>query len=258
METSNLNLQLQSFFTEHKATWHCSPQRAPHFGGLWEAAVKSAKYHMKRVIGPHILTFEELETVFVQIQACLNSRPLIDQQSHNTDGVQPITPAHLLIGKSLVAYPERDIDPKATCRSRYLLCQQMVQSFWKRWTEEYLVLQQRRNKWTHSHPNLEPGDIVLMKDGTEFKTQWSLAKVTRTFPGDDGHVRVVEVKACKIQLPRTGPPITHQQMRVKQSTLRKPVSKLALLVKHEADPSSGGGCLVQNPGTNRTDPAVMQ
>ena len=258
METSNLNSQLQSFFTEHKATWHCSPQRAPHFGGLWEAAVKSAKYHMKRVIGPHILTFEELETVFVQIQACLNSRPLIDQQSHNTDGVQPITPAHLLIGKSLVAYPERDIDPKATCRSRYLLCQQMVQSFWKSWTEEYLVLLQRRNKWTHSHPNLEPGDIVLMKDGTEFKTQWSLAKVTRTFPGDDGHVRVVEVKACKIQLPRTGPPITHQQMRVKQSTLRRPVSKLALLVKHEADPSSGGGCLVQNPGTNRTDPAVMQ
>lgn len=33
---------------------------APHFGGLWEAGVKSFKHHLVRVLGDSHLTFEEL------------------------------------------------------------------------------------------------------------------------------------------------------------------------------------------------------
>ena len=45
------------------------PERAPHFGGLWETAVKSIKKH---IVGTVILTFEEMTTVLTQIEACLN------------------------------------------------------------------------------------------------------------------------------------------------------------------------------------------
>ena len=52
-----------------------SPQHSPHFGGLWEAAVKSTKRHLKRIVSGVKLTFEEMSTVLAQIEAVLNSRP---------------------------------------------------------------------------------------------------------------------------------------------------------------------------------------
>ncbi len=53
------------------------PERAPHFGSLWELAVKSMKVHLRRFVGNVKLTFEELTTVLAQVEACLNSRPLV-------------------------------------------------------------------------------------------------------------------------------------------------------------------------------------
>lgn len=32
--------------------WHFNPASAPHFGGLWEAGVKSAKYQERRQLVP--------------------------------------------------------------------------------------------------------------------------------------------------------------------------------------------------------------
>ncbi|GFX10496.1 integrase catalytic domain-containing protein [Trichonephila clavipes] len=51
------------------------PVRSPNFGGFWEAAIKSCKYHLKRVVNGINLTYEELLTVTVQIEGILNYRP---------------------------------------------------------------------------------------------------------------------------------------------------------------------------------------
>ena len=53
--------------------WRFNPRAAPHFGGIWEAAVKSAKFHLKRIVGDQVLTFVEYSTMLCRIEACLNS-----------------------------------------------------------------------------------------------------------------------------------------------------------------------------------------
>ena len=56
-------------------SWRFNLPGAPHFGGIWEAAVKSVKYRLKRIVGEAILTYEEFATFLCQVEACLNSRP---------------------------------------------------------------------------------------------------------------------------------------------------------------------------------------
>ena len=94
----------------HRIQWHASPERAPHFGGLWEAAVKSAKLHLIRVIGTQRLTYEEFNTILTQVEACLNSRPLVSITSPSIDGVDALTPAHFLLQRPAKAYPEELIE----------------------------------------------------------------------------------------------------------------------------------------------------
>ena len=128
--------------------WHFSPGRAPHFGGLWEAAVRSMKTLQRKTIGEHVLHWDELLTVLTSVEAVMNSRPIAIIDTPPMDGVNPLTPGHFFIGTPLCALPSvQEKQTNVTSLRRWNLVQRLKSQFWNRWRSDYLMLLNRRTKW---------------------------------------------------------------------------------------------------------------
>ena len=81
--------QLQHMTSSRGVTWHWNPPQGPHFGGVFESMIKSAKRAIYAVLKDADINDEELET-FIGVESLMNSRPLTtvsddpndDQYSH--------------------------------------------------------------------------------------------------------------------------------------------------------------------------------
>ena len=185
---------ISQFCAINKTEWCFIPERSPHFRGLWEAAVKSTKSHLRKVIGTTKLTFEELTTILTRVKACLNSRPLMPINAPDDDGIEPLTPGHFLISHPLCALSDRQINVHPISLLHcWSLCQNILNHFWKRWSAEYVSTLKKFKKWHFPMRNMTIGDVLIKEDGM-LPTRWSLGRVHKVHQGDDKIVRVVVVK----------------------------------------------------------------
>ncbi|XP_058464558.1 uncharacterized protein LOC131438498 [Malaya genurostris] len=142
--------QILDWCPENEIAWRFIPPRAPHFGGLWEAAIKSAKHHLLREIG--------------NVHMCLNSRPLTAIPSDPSD-LEALTPGHFLVGTNLQSVPETSLSEVPDNRlSHWQLTQERVQRIWARWYPEYLQQLQSRALKQIPAVAIEPGCVVVIKD----------------------------------------------------------------------------------------------
>ncbi|XP_025204443.1 uncharacterized protein LOC112601188 [Melanaphis sacchari] len=182
--------QLSSAFA---CSWNFNPPSAPHFGGLWEAAVRSTKLLLVRVVGNQILSYEEFTTILCRIESVLNSRPLTPS-SNDPNDLDCLTPGHFLVGRHLCAVPEPEISVSSTnLKNRWKFLHQVFQSFWRRWSNEYLHTLQTKGRWLVNQENLKLGELVIIKDNNSSPLVWRLGRIQELLPGSDGVVRVVKL-----------------------------------------------------------------
>ena len=207
------------------------------------------KRHLKRIMGTILFSFEELTTITCQVEACMNSRPLLPLTSHSQEGLMTLTASHFLLFKAPSSYPEDPRLPETpNLLKRWKQCQAVVQHFWLRWSREYLNTLQARTKWQTKKPNLQVDDVVILKEDKTFSCHWPLARIIQVYPGEDGLVRVARIQTA------TG-------------TYKRPVMKLALLLRAEniqeppMEPLPPGVCLGRiSPSTRQQgqDAAELQ
>jgi hypothetical protein len=142
--------------------------------------------------------FEEFSILITQIEACFNSRSLITL-SNEPDDSSYLSTGHFLIGAPLISLPEPDFT-NITMNSlfRWQRVQRFNQQLWKRWSSNYL-----KSKWRSQQPDLQPGMLVLLREDNLHPMSWRRAIISETFPGLDGHLRVVTVKGSSGKFKRT-------------------------------------------------------
>ena len=196
--------------------WKFNPPGASHMGGSWERMIRTVRQLLEGSISKRDLDDDALHTLFLEVEAMINSRPLTDV-SVDVNAELPLTPNHLLRVDPSIGLPPMLTDAADNyARQRYRIVQLVADEFWKRWVEEYPRTLFTRRKWNQRRDNIALDDIVLIMDHFLPRGQWPLGRVVKLYPDSLGVVRIVDVKAA------TG-------------VLKRPISKLCVIVKSNSD-----------------------
>lgn len=144
-------------------------------------------------LGTQTVTEEVLDTVLIEIEGILNSKPLGYVSSDLADP-DPVTPNLLLMGRRDASLPQAVYgDSDLIGRRRWRHSQILADHFWKRFIKDYLPILQTRQKWQRNKPNLTVSDVVMVMEPQLPRGLWTIGKVTRLFPSEDGRIRTVKV-----------------------------------------------------------------
>ena len=194
LDSQDFQDEIQSSVSKFGVTWKFSPPRSPHFGGLWEAMIKNIKSHLCKVTAGRVCTFEEILTLVTFIESILNSRPLC-KMSEDIDDFHFLSPAHFLVGHSLVTLPIPNFqDVPIGSLDRYQQLQLSLSNLWNFWSRDYLMSLQRLAKWKAPFSNLTLRQPVLVIEDSPIVNTWILGIIEEIHPGKDGLVRVVTVR----------------------------------------------------------------
>ena len=161
--------------------WTFNFKRAPWWGGYFERLVQSVKRCLKKILKNAKVTSEELQTVLVEIESTLNSRPLTFASSGEIEA--HLTPYHLLCGRRLLAMQDQEeieiSQPNAEeARGRVALLERQKDHFSIRWRNEYLLeLRNSHRLKTRDAENqtVPVGDVVIVHEHGLHRGLWKLA-----------------------------------------------------------------------------------
>ncbi len=225
MDQSNPGFKsVEKYLDTQSCTWVYNPPHVSHMGGAWERMIGIARHILDcMLLGQKMshLSYEVLTTLMAEVTAIMNARPLIAVSS-DPESLLILTPAMLLTCKtgSTPPPPSGSFEETHLIREGWKQVQSLADMFWNRWKRGYLKTLQLRHKWQGKRPNLQEGDIVLLKANQAKRNQWPTGLITKTFPGEDGLVWKVQVEIVKDGT---------------RKTFSRPVTEVVLLLSPKTD-----------------------
>ena len=193
--------EVKEFLRDRGIKWEFILPYAPWTGGFYERMVRTTKRCLKKVLKKNTLSFEELQTLLLEVETTVNNRPLTYVE--NESSIESLTPNHLIYGRSLpLWYHEINLpvakDEGSPKRFRYR--QKILRDFNSRWTKDYLGLLKERQKIkkTKEMRVAKLGDVVLIGDKTP-RLNWKIGRIIELIVSKDGVVRgaLVQVAGTK-------------------------------------------------------------
>ena len=113
-----------------------------------------------------------MQTLVVEVEAIVNSRPFTTEVMNDTTSLAPLSPVNLLTIKSRIVMPlpGNFTTPDRYSRKPWRRVQHLANEFWDRWRKEVLLTLQNREKWNNQKRNCQIGE--LMTYGL-----WSMARI---------------------------------------------------------------------------------
>ena len=197
---------INKFATRNGFKWNFNPPAASHFGGVWERMIRSIRKVLRGLLAEQhmrsVQNDENMQTLFCEIEAILNNRPLTPVNDDPAD-MGAITPMSMLTLKD-TGNPPFGIFRMGDCysRKRWRQVQWFADQFWKRWRKEFIPLLQEKQKWLTPHRNLSVNDLVLVADNDQPRNEWLLGRIVEIYPDKTGTIRSAKVKTQSTELVR--------------------------------------------------------
>ncbi|GFY51939.1 uncharacterized protein TNIN_299261 [Trichonephila inaurata madagascariensis] len=170
----------QNFIPKHGSELHRQGKdylekyhrKIPWWGGFYERLVRSVKESLLKILRKAQLSFEEMTTILIEIEAVLNLRPLSCVYEDN-DEPRTLTPMHFLnFGQNQPTYTVtfaeilENASTKSSCLKRKKYQQLLLKQLWHRWKKQYLLDLRTAHsvKNPKTHPELKVGDVVLIEE----------------------------------------------------------------------------------------------
>ena len=191
--------EVSDCLTSKGIDWRFNLERAPWWGGFFETMVGLAKAYLRRVLGRARLTFDELRTVLVEVEATLNSRPLTYQ--YDEVGSEVLTPSHLMYGRRITSLPDGqgvtgECSNKAHSIARFKYVSTILEHFRNRWKREYLRNLREFHKvgvCERRSELVKPGDVVIVFEQGKKRGEWKTGVVQDLIRGKDEVARGARV-----------------------------------------------------------------
>eukprot|EP00794_Sanderia_malayensis_P002861 gene2861-3307_t len=157
----------------------------------WIRKLQSEITEIKQTpVGKSLLTFEQLETVVMDIERNMNNRPLTYTES-DTGEESVLTPSIIMWGRNCQILDDVEIEEETITKMQRRL-KNAREHAWQRWRKEYLHSLMEVHRM-NSNESIEPriGEIVLVIGEGKNRGKWKKGKVVELIRGKDGVTRGV-------------------------------------------------------------------